>query len=291
MLPRYIDPTTDFGFKRLFGQEDSKEILKAFLEATLDLPRPIAELTYMPAEQLPTAQEERTGIYDVYCVDSEGQRFIVEMQRARQLHFKERSLYYVTFPIVQQVQRGKTAFPFLLLPVYCVAVLNFPMDDDSRHLRRIQLRDSETGTLFYDKLTFVYIELPKFHGALEHGLSPADQWVYLLRHMPALMDIPTELDHEPFTSAFDIARYAALSSAEQMVYERSLQRTLDERAVAIAAREEGREEGRQEGLEQGRQEGMKQAKFEMARTMLAQGIDRATVAQVTGLSADELAGV
>jgi predicted transposase/invertase (TIGR01784 family) len=287
MLPRFIDPTTDFGFKRLFGQEDSKQILKAFLEAVLDLPRPIAELTYMPAEQLPTAPEERAGIYDVYCVDSEGQRFIVEMQRARQLHFKERSLYYVTFPIVQQVQRGKTPSPFWLLPIYCIGVLNFPIDDDPRHMRHIQLRDSETGDLFYNKLTFVYIELPKFGGALEQGLSPADQWVYMLRHMPALMDIPAELDHEPFTSAFDIAKYAALSPAEQMVYERSLQRTLDERGIALAARKEGREEGREEG----RQEGMMQAKIEVARAMLAQGIDRATVAQVTGLSVEELAGL
>lgn len=101
LTSRYIDPTTDFGFKRLFGREDSKEILAAFLEAVLELPHPIADLSYIPPDQLPASPEERTGIYDVHCIDSEGRRFIVEMQRGQQVFFRERSLYYATFPITQ----------------------------------------------------------------------------------------------------------------------------------------------------------------------------------------------
>lgn len=280
---RYIDPTTDFGFKRLFGQEDSKEILRAFLNAVLTLPRPIAELSYMPAEQLPEGGEERSGIYDVYCVDTEGQRFIVEMQRGWQVHFKERSLYYATFPIVQQMRRGERQYPYLLLPIYVINVLNFATDNDPRHLRRVQLCDLATGKPFYEKLTFVYIELPKFQGTLDQGLSPADQWVYLLRHMPALTDIPAELDQTPFDEVFQRAEEAALSPAERERYERSRKETLDEHGRVLSAH--------QEGLEEGRQEGATAKALEIARAMLAAGMDRATVARLTGLSEGDLAEV
>lgn len=78
-MGRYIDPRTDFGFKRLFGQEDGKDILKQFLFDVLDLPHPIAELNYIPSEQLPSSPAKRRGIYDIYCVDTMGRRFIVEM--------------------------------------------------------------------------------------------------------------------------------------------------------------------------------------------------------------------
>src|SRR3954468_14940507 len=105
-MARYIDPKTDFGFKRLFGQEDSKGILKQFLFDVLELPHPIQDLTYIPPEQLPASPEDRTGIYDVYCVDTVGQRFIVEMQRGWQVYIKDRVLYYATFPIIQQAQKG-----------------------------------------------------------------------------------------------------------------------------------------------------------------------------------------
>jgi predicted transposase/invertase (TIGR01784 family) len=265
---RYIDPTTDFGFKRLFGQEDSKDILKSFLQAVLNLPRPIAELTYMPGEQLPDSASERSGIYDIYCIDSVGQRFVVEMQRLRQSFFKDRSLYYATFPITQQIRRGETDFPFRLLPIYVIAILNFAMDSDPRYLRRVELRDSETHQLFYDKLFLVYIELPKFRRSLDEHLSPGDEWIYLLRNLPELESIPAALDKEPFTRAFQISEEAALSPAERQRYEASLQRTLDERGVYLTGRRD--------------------ARLEIARALRARGLDSAEISQITGLSAEEL---
>lgn len=270
---RYIDPTTDFGFKRLFGQEDSKEILKQFLFDVLALPHPIADLRYIPTEQLPSGPEERLSIYDVYCIDTAGQRFIVEMQRSRRANFKERTLYYATFPITQQIQKGEGAATFALLPIYCIAVLNFRMDDQPRHLRRVQLADIEANAVFYDKLTFAFIELPKFTHSLEEGLAPADQWVYLLKNMPALMDIPAELDKEPFTIAFAIAERAAFTPEELLRYEASFKHTTDEDLIY------------QGGVEQG---AIRKAR-EIARTMLDRGIERATVADLTGLTEEDLA--
>jgi hypothetical protein len=105
-MTRFIGPKTDFGFKRLFGQEDSKDILKQFLTDVLELAYPIDDLEYIPSEQLPTLPGERTGVYDIYCVDTVGQRFIVEMQRGWQLYIKDRMRFYVAFPILHQGRKG-----------------------------------------------------------------------------------------------------------------------------------------------------------------------------------------
>lgn len=273
-MARYIDPKTDFGFKRLFGQEDSKDILKQFLHDVLELPYPIIDLTYIPPEQLPAAPEERSGVYDVYCTDAVGRRFIVEMQRGFQIFIKDRILFYVTFPIIHQARKG-FEWEFNLLPIYCIAILNFALDDDiDQYMRRIQLMDVNTHEVFYDKLTFVYIELPKFHLSAAELTTDAERWIYLLKNMPELQEIPAELASESFSQAFEIAREAALSPRERVQYEVSLKQARDQYATLLGARYQGQEEGRREREE------------EIARSMLARGIDRTLIGEVTGLPAD-----
>lgn len=287
MPTRYIDPTTDYGFKRLFGRRnnpESKEILKHFLFEVLALPHPIADLTYLPTEQIPDSTEERAGIYDVYCTDTAGQHFLVEMQRNRRSYFKERALYYATFPITQQVQRGEEGPPFKLLPIYVTSILSFRMDEEPDFLRRIQLVNTATGQVFYRGLMFVFIELPKFTRSLPELTSGTEKWVYLLSHLPTLAAIPAELADEPYTLAFRAAEEAALSREEWMLYQASLKQSRDERSLYYT----GLEEGRMEGLEEGVKYGQTRQSRETARTMLADGMDRALVARYTGLSEAEL---
>jgi len=124
---------TDFGFKKLFGEEQSKEVLKGFLFHILSLESEIVNISLLPKEQLPSAEDERLGIYDLYCVDEKGDRFIVEMQRASQMYFKDRSIYYSTFPIAPQAQRGD--WDYQLNAVYCVGILNFNLTEDLRYIR------------------------------------------------------------------------------------------------------------------------------------------------------------
>lgn len=286
-MGRYIDPRTDFGFKRLFGQEDSKEILKQFLFDVLRLPYPIVELTYIPLEQLPKSAMERRGIYDVYCVDSMGQRFIVEMQQADQEHVKERALYYSTFALTYQAQRGAD-WQFNLLPVYCILILDFTLiDEDKTYLRYIQLCDTDKHTVFYNKLTFVYIELVKFKQPLAN-LSPAEKWLYLLRHMPELQQIPAELASEPFTQAFAIAEEAALSPEDRWVYEGSLKQARIFNAQLSAAEAKGLERGIEKGLEKGIEKGRLAEKVAIARSLLQSGLERQMILNATGLTEAEL---
>jgi predicted transposase/invertase (TIGR01784 family) len=294
-MARYIDPKTDFGFKRLFAQEDSKDILKQFLFDVLNLNYPIQELTYIPNEQLPNTADERVGVYDVYCTDIVGHRFIVEMQRGYQTFIRDRVLYYSTFPIVHQARKG-TTWQFELLPIYCIAIVNFAMDVEDAYLRRVQLMDTHAKSVFYDKLTYIYIELPKFGKQAGELADATDKWIYLLKYMPELQDIPAELANEPFTHAFEIAQEAALSPRERILYEVSLKSARDAYAEITSARQKGKEEGlaegrevgRQEGREEGREEGKRQEAQAIARSMLARGLDIKLIVEVTGLTETQI---
>lgn len=283
-MARYIDPKTDFGFKRLFGQEDSKDILKQFLFDVLALPYPIQELTYIPPEQLPATADERMGVYDVYCTDVVGQRFIVEMQRGWQTFIRDRVLYYSTFPIIHQARRG-AQWHFELVPVYCVVILNFTLDTSEQYLRRIPLLDVQTKQVFFDKLAYVYIELPNFKLEPHELTTEADKWIYLLKHMPELQNIPAELAHESFTRAFEIAEEAALSPRDRYLYEASLKSARDAYAELVSARELGLAEGRAEGREEGRLEERRQ----LVRAMFERGLDYKAIGELTSLSEAEIA--
>jgi hypothetical protein len=125
MISKYFNPYTDFGFKKLFGEEGSKDLLIDFLNQLLPTQHQIAKLSFKNPENLSTTLEERKAIFDIYCESASGERFIVEMQKAKMHFFKDRSLFYSTFPIREQGQKG--VWDFRLLPVYFIAILNEPV--------------------------------------------------------------------------------------------------------------------------------------------------------------------
>ncbi len=95
---KYIDPLTGFGFKKLFGSELNKDLLIDFLNQLLPERHRIADLSYSKNEHLPANELDRKAIFDLYCQAESGERFIVEMQKAKQNFFKDRSVYYASFP-------------------------------------------------------------------------------------------------------------------------------------------------------------------------------------------------
>lgn len=288
----YIDPMTNFGFQRLFCQEDSRDILKQFLFDVLELAHPIQEVTHLLPAQLPVMLNERMSVYGFYCIDEVGQTFVVEIQRGSQTFIPDRVLYYSTFPIIHQARKG-TSWQFELIPIYCIAILNFTLDIGAEYLRRIQLMDVDKKEVFYDKLTYIYIELPNFGLQPEELVTEADRWIYLLQNMPELQDIPAELAKESFTKAFEIAREAALSPRERLLYEASLKSARDAYAELVSARDkgltEGRAEGRVEGRAEGRAEGRIEVRQEIARSMLARNLELKLIMDLTGFTAEEIA--
>lgn len=139
---KYINPFTDFGFKRLFGSEPNKDLLIDFLNQLLPEHHKIADLTFADKEQLPMTDYERKAIYDIYCTNAKGEKFIVEIQRAKQNYFKERSIYYATFPIQRQAQKGE--WDYSLAAVYMIGILDFVFEDNKANndvLHIVQLKN------------------------------------------------------------------------------------------------------------------------------------------------------
>ena len=245
---RYINPLTDFGFKRLFGSEPNKALLIDFLNVILPKEHTIGDLTFRNNEAIGNTVVDRKAVFDIYCESKTGERFIVEIQKAKQNYFKDRSVYYSTFPIRQQAPKGE--WNFQLSPVYTVGVLDFVFDDhkdDATIVHTVELKD-QNCEVFYKKLKFIYIELPKFTKTIDELETHFDKWLFLLRHLTDIDNPPPPLQEETFQTLFEAAELANYSPAEQNAYAESLKHYRDLTNVVSTSREEGREEGaREEG--------------------------------------------
>lgn len=251
---RYLNPLTDFGFKRLFGTEMNKELLISFLNALFHN-KDIRDVSYLNSEQLGDSEDDRRSVFDVYCEDAQGDKFVVEMQNVYQEFFKDRSVYYATIPIRDQGKKGD--WDFELKAVYTVGVLNFCLTDDPEHyVHEVKLVDLGTKEVFYDKLTFAYIEIPKFNKDEEHLDTMWDKWMFVLRNLSHLMDRPPALQERVFTRLFEQAEIAKLSKTELRNYTYGMDTLRDYKNGLATAKKQGIALGRQEGIHLGRQEGI-----------------------------------
>ncbi|HRR09872.1 MAG TPA: Rpn family recombination-promoting nuclease/putative transposase [Rhodothermales bacterium] len=295
MAAKYLNPYTDFGFKKLFGEEASKPVLMDFLNALLPPEHQIADLSFKNPEQLGVNPYDRKAIYDIYCENQGGEKFIVELQKAKQNYFKDRTIFYSTFPIREQAERGD--WNYKLKAVYCIGILDFTFDDyetepeRSEVLHTIQLKNQH-GKVFYDKLTYLYIEMPNFQKKESELRTRLDQWLYFIKYLEDFKQIPLIFRDTVFITAFETAELAKMAEADVFAYERSLKVFRDNKATfeyaLEQAKKEGREQGREEGREQGREEGLKIAQRAMVQKMLAQGLDLNVIQDVTGLSIPEI---
>lgn len=278
MEERYINPFTDFGFKRLFGTEMNKELLISFLNSLFHGHEDIVDISYRNTEQLGSLVQDRKAVFDVYCENTKGEKFIVEMQKAEQNYFKDRSIFYATFPIREQAKRGE--WDFQLKGVYTVGILNFIFPDDEyapecMH-HEIKLMDVEDKHVFYDKLTFVYLEMPKFNKTEDELDGMMDKWLYVLRNLSRLMERPAALQERVFNRLFEQAEIARLSPTELRNYEESIKVYRDITNVVNTAEKKGIAKGIAEG------------KREVAVQMKLAGIPIGQIAKFTGLTEEEI---
>lgn len=288
---KYINPYTDFGFKLLFGTAMNKELLISFLNALLFKEETVKDVTYLNAEHLDTQEYDRRAVFDVYCENEKGEKFLVEMQRGEQQFFKDRSVYYATFPIREQSQRGK--WDYELKAVYIIGILNFTFNDtdgDYFH-HEVKLVDLYTHKVFYDKLTFIYLEMPKFNKKEDELESMFDKWLFVLRNLSSLFERPRALQNRVFDRLFEAAEIAKFNPKELGEYWESLKNFRDWYSVMSTQLKKGREEGLKEGLEKGLEQGRKEECFKNAKKMKQAGIAFDVIAQVTDLSIGEIASL
>jgi predicted transposase/invertase (TIGR01784 family) len=324
MKERYINPFTDFGFKKIFGNENNKDILIDFLESLLPEKGKIKELKFLKTEHLGASQEDRKAIFDLYCENEKGEKYIVELQKAKQLYFKDRSLYYATFPIQEQANVGD--WNFKVNPVYTISIMDFVFDDTNKdqYIHNVQLIETTTGKVFSDKMRFIYIEMPKFEMQEKELKTHLEKWMYVLKNLYRLEDIPKKAQEKIFKKLFISAEIANYNSKEREAYQKSVKYTRDwknvlettleeglERGIEIGIEkvieqgiekgieqgiqkgvemgiEQGIEKGIEQGVEKGIQKGIKAEKIEIAKKAFVSGYSNEIIADLTGLSLKEL---
>ncbi|MEM9338540.1 MAG: Rpn family recombination-promoting nuclease/putative transposase [Bacteroidota bacterium] len=252
-VEKYINPFTDFGFKKLFGEEPNKDLLLDFLNELLKEEQgQITELTYLKNEHL-DQDLNRKAIFDrpatrLYCANEKGERFIVELQKTKQNFFKDRTVYYSTFPIREQAKRAD--WNYQLNAVYTIAILDFVFDEGKnepdKYRYDIKLMDRETCEVFYDKLTFIYLEMPKFNKTLDELESRFDKWLYVIRNLNKLDRVPEKLRERIFEKLFETAEIAKFDHKQLNDYEESLKYYRDLKNSLDTAFEDGIKKGRAE---------------------------------------------
>lgn len=222
---KYVNPFTDFGFKRIFGEEPNKDLLLDFLNELLrDEQGEIVDLTYLKNENLGAAELDRRAIFDLYCENEKGEKFIVELQKTKQNFFKDRTVYYSTFPIREQAKKAN--WNYELNAVYTIAILDFVFDEDKdepdKYRYDVKLTDIETKKIFYDKLTFIYLEMPKFNKSINELETRFDKWLYVIKNLNRLQNIPEKLQEKIFEKLFEVAEISKFNQKQILSYEDSL---------------------------------------------------------------------
>ncbi len=275
-MAKYLNPYTDFGFKKLFGEEGNKDLLIDFLNQLLPAHHQIADLNFRNVENLADLSAERKAIFDIHCKAISGERFIVEMQKAKLKYFKDRSLFYTTFPIREQAQQGNWSFK--LEAIYFVAILDFEYDEaeERRKFRRdVALKDQD-GELFFDKLHFKFLQMPLFKKTENELESHFDKWCYFLKNLPNFENIPQILNEPIFQKAFVTAELANLTVEQRTVYEENLMNYWTLNSAFETAVEEAVEAA------------VEKNKLEIAKNGILKGLNNEFISELTGLNPKQI---
>jgi predicted transposase/invertase (TIGR01784 family) len=249
--PKFINPFTDFGFKKIFGEEANKDLLIDFLNELLATQNQhIKDLIYKKSEHLGHSGLDRNVIFDLFCENEKGEKFTVELQKAKQAFFKDRMVYYSSFSIQEQGIKGN--WNYQLKAVYVIGILDFIIDEqnpDKIVVSHNQIMDINRNKVFYDKLTFITLQMPNFTKQENQLETNFDKWLYVIKNLHHLENIPERLQTKIFNKLFKVANYAALSKIERDKYEESLKYYNDLHNSLDTAFEEGKEEATKELME------------------------------------------
>lgn len=271
-MGRFINPFTDVGFKRIFGQEFSKPLLLDFLNNLLKGEREITDITFLDKEQPPVYDDDRSLIYDIYCETADKEHIIVEMQNREQPYFKKRSIYYTCEAISRQGERG-TKWRYGITAVYFIAFLNFKLDDIGYKFRTdVAFADLKTQEQFSDDMRLIFLQLPYFVKEADDCENDFERWIYVLKNMEVLNRLPWEAQNSVFEHLAKIADISAMSKADRLKYDESIKKYRD----TLCVMEGNFEKGVEKGI------------AKVAKAMLAKGMNFEMISELTGLSIEEI---
>ena len=290
----FINPFVDRGFKILFGQKESKDLLIELLNDLLEGERHIEDLTYMDKENPKRTIDGRGVIFDLKCVDKDGAIFIIELQNAAQPYFYERGLYYLCRIVADQGEPG-SLWEYQMYPVYGIFILNFHSGRTDKVRTDIILADRDTGKQMSNVFREIFIEMPLFKKTESECETPLDYWLYNLKHMEQLETLSFKGQKELFNRLEQLAKIANMNKKEREEYEECLKVYRDNYSIALYQKQQAEaryQEGREEGIEIGEERGLKKGREEgilaTARLMKQNGISFEQIKLCTGLTDEEI---
>ncbi|KLT22756.1 putative transposase or invertase [Wolbachia endosymbiont of Armadillidium vulgare str. wVulC] len=301
---KFLDPKNDLSFKKIFGSEKNKNILICFLNNILDFSTSdqIIEIEFLSTIMDPEIASDKQSIVDVLCKDSIGNRFVIEMQLARDKGFEKRAQLYAAKAYSRQLDKSGNYID--LQKVFFIAISNCNLlPEEVDYISTHNIRDIKTNGHYLKDLQFVFIELPKFtKNKVEQLENTTERWCFFFKYA----EETTEEDLKKIAAEAPIIKLAydeldrfRWNEKDLIAYEERILSVQKEKAILEQklddAKHEGRQEGRQEGIqighEKGRAEGEKQAKIAVAKNLLKAGVSIDVIAQTTGLTVNEVKGL
>ncbi len=310
----YADLLNDFMFKRIFGSEANKDVLIAFLNRMLP-DMGIEDVTFIPTYHLGESSADRQAVFDLSCQCKNGSTFIVEMQRARQRHFRERALFYTSYPIMEQGRLAREQYEsekvelqhkglpvpefkwdYYLSPVIMVSILNFSLDHSPnwpqhRYYSSYSLREETYGERMTNNLRYVFLELGRFRKEVCELSNAYDKWMYLFCHIQDMTERPEGFVEIEFERLFNLAKIANFTAEELRTYHNSLNHMCDYANTIDYAREEGLERGIEKGIERGRVEGRAEERADTILKMYSKGMTLKDISSLLDISETELKSI
>lgn len=275
-MSRYLDPTNDIAFKKLFGTECHKPLLISFLNAILSLEghRRIKQVDFLTKDQAPLIKESKTSILDVKCTDERNVQYIVEMQNRKVPGFIKRTQFYVAHSYVTQAQAGSDYVE--LKPVILLAIANHELFSNKEQIISYhKTLDIETLEHDLQDMSYVFIELPKFNKSEEALETLQDKWIYFFKNWEKDKEIPAKIQEKELIEAYHSMEQFNWNRDEMEAYMKANIALTDEYVARKHERDEGRQEGRQE----------------VARVMLKKGLSILQIVEFTGLTEDEISSL
>ena len=275
-MGKFINPFTDIGFKRIFGQEMSKPLLLDFLNNLLKGEKRIVNIKFLDKEQPAEYSGDRSLIYDIFCRTDNGERIIVEMQNKEQPNFADRCLYYYSQAIARQGEKG-TDWRYHVDAVYLIAFINFHMDGLGDEFRTdVVLYNLQKKEVFSDKERFIFLQLPNFRKEADECDNDFERWIYVLKNMDILDRMPWAAKDSVFHKLAEIAEVSNMSKEERIKYDSALRHYWDTISVLQGAEDKGIAKG------------VKETNIKNAQTMKRLGVSKDVIMQVTGLSSEKI---
>jgi predicted transposase/invertase (TIGR01784 family) len=287
---RYINIKTDFSFQYIFGSESRKSLLIDLLNSIFKGRKVITDLVYNNPSHKGMRKENRKTVFDVYCTSNKGEKFIVEIQQASHRFFKDRIIYYAANLIREQ---GKSVAPdwnYKLPKIYVVVLMDFCFDNShpQQYLHDVRLIDQHTKTVFYDKLRYIFAELPKFKKTDKELKTKEDQWLYSLKNIEKLPEIPLSLRNKKvFKELYHLAELINLTPEQMNAYQQSLKIKRDNYSVIETAEWRGEKRATQRERAKAEKE-KKEMAVKLALDMLAENEPFDKIARYTSLTLKEI---